>query len=46
MLIDIMNDHCLEQLVQFPTWEKNTLDLFLTSMPGLFQEIHSPDELK
>ena len=46
MLIDIMNDHGLEQLVQFPTREKNTLDLFLTSMPGLFQEIHSADKLK
>ena len=27
MLIDIMNDHSLEQLVHFPTREKNTLDL-------------------
>ena len=30
MLIDIMNDHGLEQLVHFPTREKNTLDLILT----------------
>ena len=44
MLIDIMNDHCLEQLVHFPTREKkNTLDLLLTSLPGQFQDIHSPD---
>ena len=31
MLIDIMNDHGLEQLVHFPTREENTLDLILTS---------------
>ena len=29
MLIHIMNDHGLEQLVHFPTREKNTLDLLL-----------------
>ena len=40
-----MNDHGLEQLVHFPTREKNTLDLILTSLPGQFQEIHSPDKL-
>ena len=45
MLIDIMNDHGLEQLVHFPTWEKNTLDLLLSSLPGQFQDIHSPDKL-
>ena len=45
MLIDVMNDHGLEQLVQFPTREKNTLDLILTSLPGQFQEIHSPGKL-
>ena len=45
MLTDIMNDHGLEQLVHFPTREKNTLDLILTSLPGQFQEIHSPDKL-
>ena len=45
MLIDIMNDHGLEQLVHFPTREKNTLDLILTSLPCQFQEIHSPDKL-
>ena len=44
MLIDIMNDHGLEQLVQFPTREQNTLDLLLTSLPGQFQDIHSPDK--
>ena len=45
MLIDIMNDHGLEQLVHFLTREKNTLDLLLTSLPGQFQDIHSPDKL-
>ena len=45
MLTDIMNNHGLEQLVHFPTREKNTLDLILTSLPGQFQEIHSPDKL-
>ena len=44
-LIDIMNDHGLEQLVHFPTRENNTLDLILTSLPGQFQEIHSPYKL-
>ena len=46
MLIDIMNDHGLEQLVHFPTREKNTLDLLLTSLPGQFQDIHSPEKLR
>ena len=45
MLTDIMNDHGLEQLVHFPTREKNTLDLILTSLLGQFQEINSPDKL-
>ena len=45
MLTDIMNDHGLEQLEHFPTREKNTLDLLLTSFPGQFWDIHSPDKL-
>ena len=45
MLTDIMNDHGLEQLVHFPTRGENTLDLIVTSLPGIFQEIHSPDKL-
>ena len=45
MLIDFMNDHGLEQLVHFPTRENNTLDLLLASLPGQFQDIHSPDKL-
>ena len=40
-----MNDHGLEQMVHFPTREKNTLDLILTTLPGQFQDIHSPDKL-
>ena len=36
ILIDIMNDHGLEQLVNFPTTERNTLDLILTSLPCQF----------
>ena len=45
VLVDIMNDHGLEQLVNLPTREENTLDLILTSLPGQFQEVHSPDKL-
>ena len=43
--MDIINDHGLEQVVNFPTREENTLDLILTSLPGQFQEVHSPDKL-
>ena len=45
VFVDIMNDHGLEQLVNFPTREEKTLDLILTSLPGQFQEVHSPDKL-
>ena len=45
ILIDIMNDHGLEQMVHFPTREKNTLDLILTTLPGQIQDVHSPDKL-
>ena len=47
ILIDNMNDHGLEQMVHFPTREKNTLDLdlILTTLPGQFQDVHSPDNL-
>ena len=41
ILIDIMNDHGLEQLVNFPTRERNTLDLILTSLPGQFVDYMS-----
>ena len=45
MLIDITNDHGLEQLVDFPTRERNTLDLISTSLPGQFVDIFSLDKL-
>ena len=45
ILIDIMNDHGLEQMVHFPTREKNTLDLILTTLPGQFKNVHSLDKL-
>ena len=44
-LIDIMNDHGLEQMVHFPIREKNTLELILTTLPCQFQDIHSADKL-
>ena len=43
ILIEIMNDYGLEQLVHFPTRERNTLDLIITSLPSQFVDIHSPD---
>ena len=43
--IEILNDHHLEQLVHFPTKEKNTLDLIITSLPSQFLDIQSPDRL-
>ena len=42
---DLMNDHGLEQMVHFPTREKNVLDLILTTLPGPFQDVRSPDKL-
>ena len=45
ILIDIMNDHGLVQMVYLPTGEKNTLDLILTTLPGQFKDVHSPDKL-
>ena len=45
LIIDIMNDYGMEQLVHFPTRERNTLDLFITSIRGQFVDIHSPDRL-
>ena len=43
--ITFINDYGLEQLVHFPTRERNTLDLIITSLPGQFVDIHSPDRL-
>ena len=45
MLVDIISDHELEQIVHFPTRGQNTLDLIITSLPGQFVDIHSPDRL-
>ena len=45
MVLDIMDDHGLEQIIHFPTHDKNTLDLIFTSLPGQFQDIHSLDKL-
>ena len=45
ILIEIMNDYGLEQLVHFPTRERNTLDLIITSLTSQFVDIHSPDRL-
>ena len=45
ILIDVMNDHGLEQMVHFPTRERYTLDLILTTLAGQFQNVHSPDKL-
>ena len=36
MFIEILNDHHLEQLGLFPTRERNTLDLIITSLPSWF----------
>ena len=43
--IEILNDHHLEQLVHFPVRERKTLDLIITSLPGQFLDIQSPDRL-
>ena len=40
-----MNDHGFEQMVHFPTRKKNILNLILTTLPGQFQDVHSPDNL-
>ena len=44
-LIGLRGSHGLEQMVHFPTREKNTLDLILTTLPDQFQDVHSPDKL-
>ena len=45
ILIDIVNDHGLEQMVHFPTRKKNILDLILITLLGQFQDVHCPDKL-
>ena len=44
-LVELIIDHELEQVVHFPTRGQNTLDLIITSLPGQFVDIHSPDRL-
>ena len=41
MLTDVMSELGLEQLLRFPTREKDTLDVILTSLPGQFQDLVS-----
>ena len=41
----MLSGYGLEQLVHFPTRERNTFDLIITSLPGQFVDIHSPDRL-
>ena len=43
MLLNIMNDHGLEQIILFPTRDENTLVLF--SLLDQFQDIHFSDKL-
>ena len=42
-MVDIINDHGFDQLVHFPTRERYTLDLIITSLPKQFVDIRSPD---
>ena len=39
VLVELISDHELEQVVY------NTFDLIITSLPGEFVDIHSPDRL-
>ena len=43
-LINIMNDHALEQLVNFPTRENKILDLILSSVPEEIGKVDSPNK--
>ena len=45
MLVELISDHELEQVVHFPTRGQNTLPLIITSLPGQFVDIHSPNRL-
>ena len=45
VLVDIMNDHGLETAGEFPNSGRKYTRLDLTSLPGQFQEVHSPDKL-
>jgi hypothetical protein len=37
--LNISEDHCLEQIVHFPTRKENTLDLFFTNNPSLIDSV-------
>ena len=41
--IENMDDRHLEQLENFPSREKNALNLVITSLPGQFLDTQSPD---
>lgn len=43
--VDILNDHHIEQLIDFPTRGENVLDLMLTTLPSQICDINSPDKL-
>ena len=43
ILVDIINDHGIEQLVHFPTRERTTLDLIITYLPNQFVDNHAQD---
>ena len=45
ILVDILNDHVWNNWYTSLLEKKSTLDLILTSLPGQFQDIHSPDKL-
>ena len=38
-LIDIINDHRMEQVVEYPTREDNTLDLVITNTPNIIPRV-------
>lgn len=42
--IDILNQHGLVQLVNFPTRNDNILDLVITTTPGKYQDIKTADK--
>ena len=44
-LVELISDHELEQVVHFPTRGQSTMDSIITSLPGQFVDIHSPDRL-
>ena len=45
ILIDIMNDHGLEQIITLPHSRKEHIGLDSHTLPGQFKDVHSPDKL-